>query len=387
MKFTTVLSILLISVVLSGTNLYVKYSGKANNFNTIQQAVNKAASLKPSGEGSRVTIHIAPGKYREQIIVNTPYITFVNDEPSKGTVTITWYYGIGYKYYSANSNGYYDANLAKKKSSRNIASKWGATVQIWNQAKYFKANNIIFENSFNRYMTAEEIADGITLAGDSRASSITFKRTSSSDVKSRAANERAAAMTIEAPYAEFYACRFYSSQDTLYTGASPAFFRKCVIEGETDYIFGEANAVFDFCELRWKGYTGTPYPGYITAARQGSTGSYTGYLFNKCRVYGSSSNLPVTAGYFGRPWAATAKVMFINTTLQDKNMILPAGWYSMSGVNPENCAGLKEYGTKYKDGSSVSLSSRRGHVLSANNVASINKVNYMNNWNPTYANA
>jgi pectin methylesterase-like acyl-CoA thioesterase len=381
------LSILLISVVLSGTNLYVKYSGKANNFNTIQQAVNKAASLKPSGEGSRVTIHIAPGKYREQIIVNTPYITFVNDEPSKGTVTITWYYGIGYKYYSANSNGYYDANLAKKKSSRNIASKWGATVQIWNQAKYFKANNIIFENSFNRYMTAEEIADGITLAGDSRASSITFKRTSSSDVKSRAANERAAAMTIEAPYAEFYACRFYSSQDTLYTGASPAFFRKCVIEGETDYIFGEANAVFDFCELRWKGYTGTPYPGYITAARQGSTGSYTGYLFNKCRVYGSSSNLPVTAGYFGRPWAATAKVMFINTTLQDKNMILPAGWYSMSGVNPENCAGLKEYGTKYKDGSSVSLSSRKGHVLSANSAASINKINYMNNWNPTYLNA
>jgi pectin methylesterase-like acyl-CoA thioesterase len=236
-------------------------------------------------------------------------------------------------------------------------------------------------------MTAEEIADGITLAGDSRASSITFKRTSSSDVKSRAATERAAAMTIEAPYAEFYACRFYSSQDTLYTGASPAFFRKCVIEGETDYIFGEANAVFDFCELRWKGYTGTPYPGYITAARQGSTGSYTGYLFNKCRVYGSSSNLPVTAGYFGRPWAATAKVMFINTTLQDKNMILPAGWYSMSGVNPENCAGLKEYGTKYKDGSSVSLSSRKGHVLSANSAASINKINYMNNWNPTYLNA
>jgi pectin methylesterase-like acyl-CoA thioesterase len=125
MKFTTVLSILLISVVLSGTNLYVKYSGKANNFNTIQQAVNKAASLKPSGEGSRVTIHIAPGKYREQIIVNTPYITFVNDEPSKGTVTITWYYGIGYKYYSANSNGYYDANLAKKKILKKYCFKMG----------------------------------------------------------------------------------------------------------------------------------------------------------------------------------------------------------------------------------------------------------------------
>ena len=150
MKFTTIL--LLISAVFSGTDLYVKYSGKSNNFNTIQQAVNKAASLKPNGEGSRVTIHIAPGKYREQVIVNTPYITFINDEPSKGTVTITWYYGIGYKYYSCDANGYYDANLAKKKSSRYIAAKWGATVQLWPNAKYFKASNIIFENSFNRFL-------------------------------------------------------------------------------------------------------------------------------------------------------------------------------------------------------------------------------------------
>ena len=385
MKFTTIL--LLISAVFSGTNLYVKYSGKSNNFNTIQQAVNKAASLNPNGEGSRVTIHIAPGKYREQVTINTPYITFVNDEPSKGTVTITWYYGIGYKYYSCNPNGYYDANYAKKKSSRYIAAKWGATVQLWQNAKYFKASNIIFENSFNRYMTSEEISDGIVLANDAKASSITFQRTSSSNVNTRAATERAAALTIEAPYAEFFSCKFYSSQDTLYAGASPAFFRKCVIEGQTDYIFGEGNVVFDFCELRWKGYSGTTYPGYITAARQSSSGSYTGYLFNKCRVYGSSSNLPVTAGYFGRPWGATAKVMFINTTLQDKNMIHPAGWYSMSGVNPENVAGFKEYGTKLKDGSSVSLSSRKGHTISANDANSINKQNYMNNWTPTYLNA
>jgi pectin methylesterase-like acyl-CoA thioesterase len=236
-------------------------------------------------------------------------------------------------------------------------------------------------------MTSEEVKDGVTLAKDPKASPITFQRTSSSDVKSRAATERAAAMTIEAPYSEFYACKFYSSQDTLYTGASPSFFRRCVIEGQTDYIFGGANVVFDLCELRWKGYSGATYAGYITAARQSSSGSYTGYLFNKCRVYGSSSNLPVTAGYFGRPWGATAKVMFINTTLQDKNMIHPAGWYSMSGVNPENVAGFKEYGTKLKDGSSVSLSQRKGHKVSANDAASINKKNYMNNWTPTYLNA
>ena len=79
--------------------------------------------------------------------------------------------------------------------------------------------------------------------------------------------------------------------------------------------------------------------------------------------------------------------MFINTTLQDGNMILPAGWYSMSGVNPENVAGFKEYGTKLKDGTTVSLSSRKGHTISANDAGSINKKNYMNNWTPTYLDA
>ena len=68
----------------AGTDLYVGYTGKANNFSTVQDAVNKAASLNPSNENSRVTIHIAPGTYRQQVVVQTPYITFVNDEPQKG---------------------------------------------------------------------------------------------------------------------------------------------------------------------------------------------------------------------------------------------------------------------------------------------------------------
>ena len=232
MKFPLVLCALLISSVLSGTTLYVKFSGKSNNYNTIRDAVAKAASINPSSESARVTINIAPGKYREQVIVNTPYVTLQNGDTSKGTVTITWYYGIGYKYYSCNSNGVYDANAAKAKNTKRIASKWGATLQIWNNAKYFKMQNIIVENSFNRYMTSEEISDGVTLANDPSASSITFKRTSSSNVNTREATERAAAITVDAPYCEFFSCKFYSSQDTLYVYASPQFFRKCVIEGK-----------------------------------------------------------------------------------------------------------------------------------------------------------
>ena len=378
-----IFTILLFSYVLSGTDVYVGYPGKSNNFNTVQEAVDKAASLNPKSESERVTIHIAPGTYRQQVIVQTPYITFVNDEPSKGEAKLTWYYGIGYKYYSANQNGYYDANLAQKKSSKNPANyRWGGTVLLFPKATYFKAKDMVFENSFNNYMTQEEINDGVEVLGDASASNINIRRTSSLDVRTKAATERGAALSADAAYGEFLNCKFFSSQDTLYTGGSPLYFKNCLIEGQTDYIFGQSNAVFDSCELRWKGYSEGSTAGYITAARAGEN-SYTGYLMYNCKVTKNKS-LTVKAGYFGRPWRDTAKVMFVNTVLQDSSTIADAGWYSMNGVQPETISGFKEYGTKLANGAPVSTSQRKGHILSQNDAQGIKLNNYMNNWTPSY---
>ena len=125
-----VILVLFISTFFSKTTLYVQYSRKSNNFETVQEAVNKAASINPRGEHERVTINIAPGLYREQVIINTPLDTLKNGQPSKGTVTITWYYGMGYKYYSANSSGYYDADLAKKRASKKKSFKLGSNCTI-----------------------------------------------------------------------------------------------------------------------------------------------------------------------------------------------------------------------------------------------------------------
>ncbi len=365
----------------AGTDLYVGYTGRNNNFSTVQAAVDKAASLNPSSEANRVTIHIAPGTYRQQVIVQTPYITFVNDEPSKGDAVLTWYYGIGYKYYSANSKGYYDANLANSKSGKNVSNyRWGATVQLWPKATNFKAKNIVFENSFNRYLTQEEIADGVECTNET----LKVQRYNGVDVQSKAYTERAAALSVDTGYAEFLNCKFLSSQDTLYTGGSPQYYKNCLIEGQTDYIFGGSNAVFDSCELRWKGYSSGSVGGYITAAReQGSP--YTGYLFKDCKVT-ANSQLTVSAGYLGRPWGQTAKVLFVNTTLQNGNMITAAGWTSMSGVQPESVDGFKENGTKLTNGQRVDLSQRKGHIVSDNDAANINIQSYMNNWTPSFLN-
>ena len=371
-----ILCILLVSQILSKTDLYVGYSGKSNNFNTVQEAVNKAASIRPSKEDDRVTIHIAPKTYRQQIVVNTPYITFINDEPLNGDVVLTFYYGIGYKYYSVNDKGFFDQALFEKKSQKKSGLRnWGATVHILEGGSYFKAQNIIFENSFNRYMTEEEIKDGVEL---SMETGILAVRTMNLDVKAKDSTERAAALSIEAGYAEFLNCKFYSSQDTLYTGGSPSYFKNCLIEGETDYIFGPGNAVFDRCELRWKGFSVNPKGGHITAAK--STG--TGYLMYNCKVTKNKA-LSVKVGDFGRPWGVTAKVLYINTILEDSTTITNEGWGAMSGVQPETIEGFKEYGTKLANGAAVNTSQRKGHIISKQEAESIDIKKYMNDWTPS----
>ena len=290
----------------STTDIYVGYSGKYNNYNTVTEALSACQKINPTSEASRITVHIAPGTYREQLVVQTPYVTFVNDEASKGDVILTWYYGIGYKYYSVGSDGRYNAsNAAAKSSKAEPTQRWGGSVQLLSKATDFKAENIVFENSFNRYVTKEEIADGVTPSG---SQSITYDRTNQwADVRSKAATERGAALTIDADRTEFYNCKFLGSQDTLYTGSKTGYFKNCKIEGNTDYIFGSGDYVFDNCELSFYGYSSTAVGGYITAARQQTRG----YLFNNCKITGNP-NQSVSSGYLGSPTIATYGIFLLS---------------------------------------------------------------------------
>ena len=120
-----IISFLLLSQVISKTDLYVGYPDRGKDFSTIQEALNEAESIKPKNESERVIIHIAPGKYRQQLRISTSYITIKNEEPQRGIVLITWYYGIGYKYYSVNEEGYYDEVLAEEQVTKNPAKfRW-----------------------------------------------------------------------------------------------------------------------------------------------------------------------------------------------------------------------------------------------------------------------
>lgn len=359
--------------VTAGTHLYVGYSSKASNYKTVQEAVNAAAKLNPTSEETRVSIHIAPGVYREQVIVNTPYISFINDDPTQ-EVRLTWYYGIGYKYYSMGSDGYYNAANAASKSAKGEASRWGSAVALKSGADYFRAEYITFENSFNRYVTDEEIADGVEASG---SQSITFERTKGADVTSKTATERAAAIAVEGDYSEFFKCNFLGSQDTLFVGSAAGYFRDCRIVGNTDYIFGQGNMIFQDCQLEFAGYSDKASGGYITAMKD--TGKT---LFYNCDVTAASGR-QVGSGYFGRPWGAAANVAFVNTKLQYESIITAEGWTKMSSNDPAN-ANFKEYNTT-AGGSAVNTSGRvAGTVQSSGN--GLDVAAYLNGWVPYYLN-
>ncbi|MCM1320648.1 MAG: pectinesterase family protein [Bacteroides sp.] len=352
--------------------LYV--GGKKGKFKTVSEALAAADAMEIASEKQRVTVYIAPGVYREQIRVRSPYITLANTDPSK-EVKLTWYYGIGYKYFSAGTDGFYDEDCAFDLYEKRTVSRWGAAAQILPAAVGFRAENITFETSFGKYITDEEIADGVESDG-----SMPFVRKLTSDPASRAATERSAAMASEADLAEFKNCRFIGTQDTLYIGKNTRqYYRNCYIEGNTDFIFGDVDTdiVFDSCEIAWCGYSDTASGGYIAVSKDCAS---KGYLFIDCFV-SSKDGMKHAPGYFGRPWGQNARIAFVGTKLDRADSIAPQGWTSMSGNVPEKAA-YKEIGTTY-NAAPVDTAQRVSGTIAAS-AEEFSKESYFGEWKPMF---
>ena len=351
-------------------DIYV--GGKKADYATVKEAIAAAAAMNPKSESDRITIHIAPGVYRAQLIINTPYITLKNDTPAQ-EVKLTWYYGIGYNYYSANASGFYDEDLAYDKFAKHGAARWGVATYIQKDAKFFRAEGITFESSFNKYVTDEEIEDGVESDG-----SILFERKLNSDVRTKKATERSAAICSEAEGAEYYRCRFLGSQDTLYTGANTRqYYRNCYIEGNTDFIFGDGDVVFENCEIAFAGYTDIKAQGYLTAARNALL---KGYLFYNC-VISADNGVYQTPGMLGRPWGDKASVAWVNTIFGNAQVIDERGWTDMSGNQAKN-ANFREYNSLW-DKKAVDTSQRTAGTLLENSNGFEPK-DFFGTWEPFY---
>jgi len=307
--------------------------GKGETFTSITDAL---AAVKAAGLANPVITLHSGETYREQVLVDMPNVTFKTDGAEKAT--ITWYYGIGYSYYSLASNGYYDKDRANTRHSilKVEPARWGATVLVRGNGSGFKAENIIFENSFNQYYTAEEVKDGVKPSG---IQSITVDRQAQTVAAgAKVATERAAAIGFEnnPTGCELYDCKFIGSQDTFYTSGS-IYVRNCEIQGNTDYIFGGGNVTFDDCKLVWNGYTDGKNNGYITANKPTKGENY---IFRDCIVADGSKEY--NGGNLGRDWGgADASVYYFD--LVNESSDLKYQWTNMGGAVAAGTANLHIY--------------------------------------------
>ena len=358
--------------------------GTKGDYKTINEALEAVRNMNREN-GERVVISIEPGNYEEMLVIDVENVTLKNasSAPSieltnkgvdiaEGAVRITSYYGHGYTYYSMGSDCKYDEELlAVNKengypsfenpgSGTTAGSYWNATVVV--TASGFEADGIIFENSFNQYVSEKAANDIIVKQGSAKEGSTARADMKAGDVtvQNKAYVERAAALAIYSNINDvvFDNCKFVGRQDTLYGGTnSYVEFNKCSIYGGTDYIFGGMIAIFNKCDLVFNTSEDSNDVGYITAAQQKSG---RGYLMYECHITSTTPGVDTASTYTSKPGylgrADTSEVVFYNTTVDaadahwgsaDGSLIAPIGWNStLSGES----AGMYEYGTIEKSG-------------------------------------
>jgi len=240
-------------------------SGK---FKTIQEAVNSVRDLGPA----QVTIHIKAGVYHEKLVIPSwkCKITLLGDDPSNTVITNNDYSG------KMNPGGK-DA-FGKEK----FTTYTSYTVLI--QGNDVVLQNLTIQNSSGRV-------------------------------------GQAVALHVEGDRCVVKNCRLLGNQDTLYaaTEKSREFFDNCYIEGTTDFIFGEATAVFQNCTIK------SLLNSYITAAATTPRQKF-GFVLINCKLIADTS---VHKECLGRPWRPYAKTVYIKCDLGAH--ITPQGWNPWKG--------------------------------------------------------
>lgn len=305
-------------------NLHVKLTvakDGSGDYQTVQAAIDAV----PANNTSPVEIFIKNGVYKEVVKVpaNKPLITLAGESAEKTILT-------------------YD-NYAKKERPEGGTYGTSGSASVYLYANDFSAKNMTMENSFD-----ERLVEG---------------------------GSQAVAVYTRGERMKFHNVRFIGNQDTLYVNDGTQYFTNCYIEGDVDFIFGGARAVFEDCEIVSVDRGSETNNGYITAASTDINEPY-GFLFINSRLTSKAADGTV---YLGRPWHpggdpnAIASVVFKNSELGPH--IHQEGWTDMSGFSAKD-ARFYEY---QNEGSGANLSRPQ---LTDEEAKHYTIENVLDGWNP-----
>ncbi len=259
----------------------------SGDFETVQAAVDAV----PADNASLVVIDIKPGTYKQRIMVpeNKRLVTLhgVDSDPAKTVLTWDW-------------------NAKHVDSGKEVGTRGSFSVQAG--APDFVAENVTFEN------TAGDTGQALALS---------------------AVNDRQV----------YRNCRLLGWQDTLYANGGRQYYDHCYIAGRVDFIFGNAVAVFDHCEIHSKN------GGHVTAASTDQNVPW-GYVFLDCVLTGDAipyvpivpTTMPIKVtpkADLGRPWRPYASVTYVRCEMADH--IKPEGWQNWNKTENYKTARYAEY--------------------------------------------
>ncbi|KAL4331892.1 hypothetical protein GQ457_07G045480 [Hibiscus cannabinus] len=193
------------------------------------------------------------------------------------------------------------------------------------------SRNVVDGSTTFNSATVAAVGDGF-LARD-----ITFQNTAGPS------KHQAVALRVGSDFSAFYRCDMLAYQDTLYVHSLRQFYSGCFIAGTVDFIFGNAAAVFQDCDIHAR----RPNPNQrnmVTAQGRDDPNQNTGIVIQKCRIGATRDLEAVKANfstYLGRPWKEYSRTVIMQTFISD--IIHPDGWFPWNGNFALDTLTYREY--------------------------------------------
>ncbi|TVU37468.1 hypothetical protein EJB05_10784, partial [Eragrostis curvula] len=303
----------------------VDWRGRGD-FMTVQSAVNSV----PDGNREWIRIHVKSGSYWEKVTIPSRKRCILLEGDGLSTTDIS---------FDAHAHGSIDQIMRSRNVSSNSPTFRSATFTVL--ADNFVARNIAFKvRTTDTIVHAHKACTDLLIIGrDPNGYGFVpstpcqhkprkSKRPNHVDcpnmynaVERRKADQAVAAL-VGGDKSAFYGCAFHGFQDTLCDFEGRHYFRRCLVTGVVDFVFGYGQSVYDGCVLASVMPPGPhPQPGWVTAhARDGET-SPGGLVFQGGAVVGTTGG---GRTYLGRAWNRFATVVFYRTRMG--GAVVPQGW-------------------------------------------------------------